>query len=332
MLDAHFEHLPTLLCRHLAQASRRVQVAVCWFSHREIFDLLLQLVRKNVEVALLMEYDSQNIRDGGLDFQSFIRAGGQLWGSRSASLMHHKFAIVDDRVLLTGSFNWTYNSNAENLLVTDDPDVVAAFSGEFARQQRAAQRVHTIDQGAVKTCAAFPLFEKTTFDIADLRKKISAGAGVWTFFVHKIAVGEPLFPLRQIPFDKEGLLRAYWATQRNWDEQVFSTEIAGMATQCPAPLLRSLRRWCLRLKIGDLVLALHQGKKGSPPQILALGIIQSGPQRCQLAGHSSCRAVQWLQTWDTPPCPLDPPPKTTGLAPYRSSGLRLLQALLGTGK
>eukprot|EP00012_Vannella_robusta_P003002 CAMPEP_0206182496 /NCGR_PEP_ID=MMETSP0166-20121206/96_1 /ASSEMBLY_ACC=CAM_ASM_000260 /TAXON_ID=95228 /ORGANISM="Vannella robusta, Strain DIVA3 518/3/11/1/6" /LENGTH=73 /DNA_ID=CAMNT_0053597209 /DNA_START=388 /DNA_END=606 /DNA_ORIENTATION=- len=37
--------------------------------------------------------------------------------------MHHKFAIIDDQVILTGSFNWTVQaqrSNRENLHITLD--------------------------------------------------------------------------------------------------------------------------------------------------------------------------------------------------------------------
>ncbi len=50
--------------------------------------------------------------------------------------MHHKFAVVDGRLLITGSLNWTLTavqSNMENVLVTEEPDLVQPFIKEFHR-------------------------------------------------------------------------------------------------------------------------------------------------------------------------------------------------------
>ena len=54
----------------------------------------------------------------------------------SPSHMHHKFAVIDGRLLLNGSFNWTRSAvleNRENVVVTDNPALVAAFNREFER-------------------------------------------------------------------------------------------------------------------------------------------------------------------------------------------------------
>ena len=48
--------------------------------------------------------------------------------------MHHKFAVVDGRRLVSGSFNWTMQAvmgNKENVIVTEDPDVVGPFVNMF---------------------------------------------------------------------------------------------------------------------------------------------------------------------------------------------------------
>ena len=48
--------------------------------------------------------------------------------------MHHKFALFDGKLLLTGSFNWTRSAseqNEENLIVTPDPALVTAFASRF---------------------------------------------------------------------------------------------------------------------------------------------------------------------------------------------------------
>lgn len=50
--------------------------------------------------------------------------------------MHHKFAVVDGRRLITGSLNWTLTavqSNMENILITEETDLVRPFIKEFHR-------------------------------------------------------------------------------------------------------------------------------------------------------------------------------------------------------
>ena len=50
------------------------------------------------------------------------------------SKMHHKFALLDEMLLLTGSYNWTRESeeqNYDNLLIVREPEVIKAYRREF---------------------------------------------------------------------------------------------------------------------------------------------------------------------------------------------------------
>jgi len=50
--------------------------------------------------------------------------------------LHHKFAVIDDKIVITGSHNWSASANYNNdeaLLVIENPTVAAHFSQEFAR-------------------------------------------------------------------------------------------------------------------------------------------------------------------------------------------------------
>ena len=50
--------------------------------------------------------------------------------------MHHKFAIVDKKLLITGSLNWTLQGiygNSENVIVTNHDDIVYPFVTEFEK-------------------------------------------------------------------------------------------------------------------------------------------------------------------------------------------------------
>jgi phosphatidylserine/phosphatidylglycerophosphate/cardiolipin synthase-like enzyme len=52
----------------------------------------------------------------------------------SESKMHHKFTLFDDRLVITGSYNWTFASeelNHENILLLREPKLVESFRNEF---------------------------------------------------------------------------------------------------------------------------------------------------------------------------------------------------------
>jgi len=63
---------------------------------------------------------------------AFVRSPGI--SKKDGYLMHHKFAIIDDRILITGSFNWTMQAimgNKENLIISNDQRLVQPFIQEF---------------------------------------------------------------------------------------------------------------------------------------------------------------------------------------------------------
>jgi hypothetical protein len=339
MKTAHFQNLPEHLCRYLSEVKRNVYIAVCWFSHKDIFEALLERLQHGVRIVLLLEYDSQNIREGGLDFQKFIRAGGQLWASRKAGLMHHKFAILDDQLLLTGSFNWTYNSNAENLLITDDTTTLKAFREEFERQKSMAQRIFQVRHADVKVFAAFPLFEKTAFPLPELRKKVSRGTNVWLIRLDKLKIDRCiLFSEHYIPFDASNLLGAFWTAYRMWNEELFDEEMERLKSECSDLLLRDLRCWGLRMKIGDLVFGVSRNavpakdssRNTVPAYITTVGIIQSGPQPFSGEGFSTYRSVQWVKIMEEEPYLLNEKVSWQAVAKYRGSALRVLQEVFSS--
>jgi phosphatidylserine/phosphatidylglycerophosphate/cardiolipin synthase-like enzyme len=50
--------------------------------------------------------------------------------------MHHKFAVLDESVVITGSFNWTtqaVNNNQENVLFFENKFIAGKYTEEFNR-------------------------------------------------------------------------------------------------------------------------------------------------------------------------------------------------------
>lgn len=320
---AYFQNLPAIVCQHLAGAEHRIRIAVCWFSHRDIFDFLLQKLRAGVAVELILEYDNQNIQPRGLDFQKFIKLGGLLYAYRDTALMHHKFALVDDRLLLTGSYNWTYTNNAENLIVTDEPGLITAFHGEFNRLKTLSVPIRKIRTAELKVFAGFPLFQNTHFQLTDLRRRISAGAGVWWVNTGRNPeTWDAHFREHRMPFDSTGLLRPYWTAYRFWDETLFDELWPGIKAGNKAGPARSVRQLARRMRVGDVALAIAKRR-----EIHALGVVQSDPRPFSGEQWTTCREVQWLRVVQEKPVLLSRTISSGIAGRFRGSALKVVQAV-----
>lgn len=87
-------------------------------------------------IAVLVITDNDKRDDSGSDVARLHDHDIAVRVDDTSNHMHHKFALVDGRTLANGSFNWTRSAsqyNQENLVVTDDVTLVAAFMQRFER-------------------------------------------------------------------------------------------------------------------------------------------------------------------------------------------------------
>ena len=118
----------------IGEAHRTLDVCVFTVADNRLTDALLAAHRRGVRVRLLT--DNDKLTDRGSDVRTIEAAGIPVRIDRTANHMHHKFAVADDALLLTGSYNWTRSAaeyNLENLLITPDAHLVSRYAAEFAR-------------------------------------------------------------------------------------------------------------------------------------------------------------------------------------------------------
>jgi len=137
MIHSYFKNIRTELLEKISNADNSIVVAVYWFTNWELFNALLEKLREGVSVELIIHNDFINNRESGLPFQEFIDNGGKFYFSDGNNPMHNKFCIFDQKVLINGSYNWTYfaeEKNRENILVIENEnEVVHSFYDEFQR-------------------------------------------------------------------------------------------------------------------------------------------------------------------------------------------------------
>lgn len=118
----------------LRRARTRVRAAIYGLTSPALEVALVELASAGVQVALKTDRSQSAGREQSALLARLRAAGIAVEVSRSRSLLHDKFAVVDGRWVVTGSFNWTTRAerrNRENVLIFDCPDLAKLFDAEW---------------------------------------------------------------------------------------------------------------------------------------------------------------------------------------------------------
>lgn len=135
--EARFSPGPQCLRAIIGEFQRaRTTVDVCVFTITDdrIVDAMFKAHERGIAVRVIT--DDDKARDLGSDVDRMIRAGLDVRMDDTPNHMHHKFAVFDNKRLMTGSYNWTRSAaehNHENLVLSDDEELVLAFGKTFER-------------------------------------------------------------------------------------------------------------------------------------------------------------------------------------------------------
>ncbi len=120
------------ILNQIGSAVRSLDVCVFTISDDFIANALILAHKRHLKVRIITDNDKSE--DKGSDIDRFHEEGLAVKIDDTRHHMHHKFMVVDGKVAITGSYNWTRSAakfNHENLLLTRDSSVVKAFQKEF---------------------------------------------------------------------------------------------------------------------------------------------------------------------------------------------------------
>jgi cardiolipin hydrolase len=113
-------------------ANATLDVCVFTISDDDISQALYAAHCRQVGVRVISDNDKAN--DRGSDIEKLIDQGVSVVKDRTSNHMHHKFALIDQRYVINGSFNWTRSAskyNNENITVDSTPEVAVSFGQKF---------------------------------------------------------------------------------------------------------------------------------------------------------------------------------------------------------
>lgn len=117
----------------ITNANTKIEVVSAWFTDPDLLGLLVQKQKDGVNVYVIISDQKENNK---LPFDSLINNGGVVRRIKKTGygMMHQKFCIVDDDILVHGSYNWTINArknNDESVIITNHEQTVKEMSGIF---------------------------------------------------------------------------------------------------------------------------------------------------------------------------------------------------------
>lgn len=147
--------------KQLSGARRSVDLSLFVFSGQNLADALGTLQARGVRIRLLADPGFANRSFSEVldllgvslpDSRCRIEAGNRIWRQplegvgtprlAGGDKLHHKFAVLDSRRVITGSFNWSpaaAHQNDEVLLSIDSPALALHFEAEMDRLWRGAE-------------------------------------------------------------------------------------------------------------------------------------------------------------------------------------------------
>lgn len=126
----------------IREAKKSIQIAMYMLTDKKIADELIAAHQRGVVISMILDESSTSmygkanvLHDSGIPVHIFD-AGEKKENSKfyGPALMHHKFMIVDHKLVWTGSFNWTVSANRknqENVLIISNKHTCADYENHF---------------------------------------------------------------------------------------------------------------------------------------------------------------------------------------------------------
>lgn len=116
-------------------ANLSIYLAMAWFTDRDIANAIIKAKKRIANIDIILSSNVQNetvksmFNGAGISVHAFETGD-------TRGIMHHKFCLIDNKITINGSYNYSYNAsnnNVENIHVSDDPSTYSQLFSEFER-------------------------------------------------------------------------------------------------------------------------------------------------------------------------------------------------------
>jgi phosphatidylserine/phosphatidylglycerophosphate/cardiolipin synthase-like enzyme len=130
------DHVADRIVELLVSAHESIYFMAYNFTSDDIGNAIRQQAQAGLNVVGLMDEDQVKSSQGS-EYDAFMQAGLNVRvDGNPEGLMHHKVIIIDEKIVITGSYNFTASAeedNDENVVILFSPAAAETYMGEFWR-------------------------------------------------------------------------------------------------------------------------------------------------------------------------------------------------------
>lgn len=122
------------ILKQLSLAKKEVHIVLAWLTSYKLIDKLEKLKNNGVYVNLIVDDNKDNdIKKLKIIANSFKEI--TVFKEDKKRCMHNKYCIIDDNIVIDGSYNWSKNAknNEEHIIVVESEIVAKIYKGNFER-------------------------------------------------------------------------------------------------------------------------------------------------------------------------------------------------------
>ena len=134
-------------------SKKSIEIAMYYFTSRVLSRALVSAAKRGVKVRVFLD------GEGAQEHYSkagFLKKNGILLKlEKGEGLMHNKFCIIDDTLVITGSYNWTTSAdirNDENVMLIESVEIAKIYKAQFEKYWRGnyPEKAYYINKNTLK--------------------------------------------------------------------------------------------------------------------------------------------------------------------------------------
>jgi phosphatidylserine/phosphatidylglycerophosphate/cardiolipin synthase-like enzyme len=136
-VNAYFapeNNVEKIIIRHLNKAEKSIRFMAFSFTSNKIAETMAAASKRGVNVSGIFEKKGS---DGRYSKYRMLKSEGiKVKTDKNKHLLHHKVIIIDDKTVITGSYNFSKNANKnndENIVIIHDSTIAELYINEFNR-------------------------------------------------------------------------------------------------------------------------------------------------------------------------------------------------------
>ena len=123
-MEVFTQNIEQVILEHFDKAKKSIIIVVAWFTNPKIVAKLIELKKfKKLDIQILVDNNEVNQKYFfELHSTDLKNNGVEIKSQYISKFNHNKFAIIDNEILITGSYNYTIkaNKNYENIIIEND--------------------------------------------------------------------------------------------------------------------------------------------------------------------------------------------------------------------